>query len=229
VIEKIIQQSLVAGNEYIYGYADLRNQLVDKYTELPYGIVICRKLDDGIIDSIEKGPNLPYLNLYREVNLELSMVSQNIVKQLHSINYSALAIAPTLESEDHTPEYFKTLRLDFSHKMVATKAGLGWIGKTDLFISYKYGPRVRLVSILTNYPVNYSKKTVQESECGDCTLCLEQCPAKAASGELWNIQKDRDEFYNAFKCRDTCREFKIGDSPICGICVSVCPIGKLNA
>ena len=37
------------------------------------------------------------------------------------------------------PEQFDkslpNLRYDISHKMVATRAGLGWIGKTDLFVS----------------------------------------------------------------------------------------------
>ena len=40
--------------------------------------------------------------------------------------------------------------VDISHKMVATRAGLGWIGKADLFISSRFGPRLRLVSILIN-------------------------------------------------------------------------------
>jgi epoxyqueuosine reductase QueG len=47
-----------------------------------------------------------------------------------------------------------------SHKMVATRAGLGWIGKTDLFVSNKYGPRVRLASIRIDAPVSSINKPI---------------------------------------------------------------------
>jgi epoxyqueuosine reductase QueG len=36
--------------------------------------------------------------------------------------------------------------------MAATRAGIGWIGKKDLLVSEKFGPRNRLASVLTNYP-----------------------------------------------------------------------------
>jgi epoxyqueuosine reductase QueG len=56
------------------------------------------------------------------------------------------------------------------------------------------------------------------------------CPGLAANGKLWDDSVDRDEFYDAFKCRDTCRKLSRDrldkKVSLCGICVSVCPYGK---
>lgn len=73
----------------------------------------------------------------------------------------------------------------------------------------------------------FSNKPYAESKCGSCNICVNKCPAKAANGLLWNINTERDEFYDAFKCREKCRElamknFNINES-VCGICISVCP------
>jgi epoxyqueuosine reductase QueG len=112
--------------------------------------------------------------------------------------------------------------------MVATRAGLGWIGKTDLFISREFGPRLRLVSILLKTPVKPKLKPVDMSRCGNCSICVDICPAKAANGKLWDITVDREVFYDPWKCRNQCAEFgmnRLGlDVRICGICVAACPI-----
>jgi epoxyqueuosine reductase QueG len=117
--------------------------------------------------------------------------------------------------------------------MVATRAGLGWIGKTDLFISKKFGPRLRLVSILLSTPVKPKSKPVEKNRCGKCNLCVDICPANAANGKLWDITVEREEFFDPWKCRKQCAEFgssRLGlDVRICGMCVSICPIGKTKS
>jgi len=116
--------------------------------------------------------------------------------------------------------------------MVATRAGLGWIGKTDLFISPVFGARLRLTSILISKDVLSALKPIDKSRCGNCSICVDKCPAQAATGQHWDINTDRDIFFDAFKCREKCGELaKIHlkvDRRICGICVAVCPIGRIN-
>src|SRR5512133_1100082 len=62
---------------------------------------------------------------------------------------------------------------------------------------------------------------------GSCSVCVDACPAKAASGAPWNIPRHRDEFFDAAKCRAHCRlitEERRGVSlSLCGKCLSVCP------
>ncbi|MFO7889365.1 MAG: GNAT family N-acetyltransferase [bacterium] len=109
--------------------------------------------------------------------------------------------------------------------MVATRAGMGWIGKTDLLVTHRFGPRVRLASVLTTSEIFDSGKPIIESQCGDCTICIENCPARAATGTLWKTDVYRNEYYDPFKCRDFCRQ--ISEKTInkkislCGICLSL--------
>lgn len=229
-IEERIRDIVPAEGEYIVGCANLKNLLADKYRGYDYGIIIGKKLSGEIIDSISTGPNHAYHKLYIETNKNLSELISEIAKVLTHCKIRNTVIEPTLTDEEITDEYYKTLKTDFSHKMAATRAGLGWIGKTDLFISEKFGPRLRLATVLVDYPLNVSSSPIEESRCGDCQLCVEKCPAKAANGLSWNITVDRHEFYDPFKCREKCLELSWKNMKkhvsICGICVSICPVGK---
>ncbi|MBI9036787.1 MAG: epoxyqueuosine reductase [Bacteroidales bacterium] len=231
MISKILQDNLFPIEDFIYGTADLRGLINKKFSDHQFGISIGKRLDDKIIDAIKNGPTLEYFEHYQLTNSQLLEIAEKIKNELQKNNISSLIIKPTtLITEKEFKGNFNTLTYEVSHKMIATRAGLGWIGKTALFISNEFGPRLRLVSILINknpgtesIPINYSK-------CGECNICVEKCPAKAANGKLWNINIHRDEFFDSHKCRDKCGELakqKLNtDIKICGLCVAVCPIGK---
>jgi epoxyqueuosine reductase QueG len=230
VIDEIVRKHLLPAENHIYGFAVLTGLLEKKFTGFNYGIAIGCKLDNIIVDKIINGPTEEYYSHYRHTNEYLSAITKKISDDLNSNNIETLGIEPTVPTSELDSEYFNTLRTDLSHKMVATRAGLGWIGKTDLFISKKFGPRLRLVSILLKTPVKSGSKPVDKSRCGKCRICVDICPARAANGKLWNISIDREKFFNPWKCRDQCAEFgrnRLGkDTRICGICVAVCPVGQ---
>ncbi|MCX6251197.1 MAG: hypothetical protein NTX61_10655 [Bacteroidetes bacterium] len=233
MINKIIKNVLVPFSDFIYGFADMSGLLGDEFKVFPYGISIGKRLDDAIVIAVESGPTPEYYALYRSINEELKDLTEQICVELRKKQIRCLNIIPTVSTEIlESADYIKTLRYKVSHKMVATRAGLGWIGKTDLFISAEFGPRIRLASILMDHPVESKRKPVNKSKCGTCDICIIKCPAQAANGMLWNIHTDRDQFFDAHKCRDQCdkfgRERLNRDVRICGICVSVCPFGKRN-
>jgi epoxyqueuosine reductase len=229
-VEDRIKAIIPNDDDYLLGFADMRNLLDGKFRGYDFCIVIGKRLDDKVMDSIVGGPNIDYYNLYNETNGQLSELANQIADELKSDHIPCLPIEPTISDEEMDDKYYQTLTWDFSHKMAATRAGLGWIGKTGLFVSEKFGPRLRLASILVDYPINCSKPPINESRCGKCNLCVEACPATAATGQLWNRNVSRDEFFNAFKCRERCLELSLKilkkDVSLCGICVSVCPIGR---
>jgi epoxyqueuosine reductase len=231
-IENIIQKHLIPSENFTYGFSDLTGLLHEKFAGFNYGISIGVRLDSEIVDRVINGPTPEYFAHYRKANNDLALLTWNITEELSRNNVESLAVTPTVATSDLDTIYFETLRTDLSHKMVATRAGLGWIGKTDLFISKEFGPRLRLVSILLKTPVKAKSKPIDKSRCGKCTICVDICPAKAANGKLWNIKVDRNEFYDPWKCRNQCAEFgrtKLGqDARVCGICVSSCPIGKTS-
>ncbi len=205
-IEGRIKELVSNDDEYILGFADMRGLLNDKFKGFDFCIVIGKRLDDKIIDSIATGPNIDYYNLYNQTNHQLEEIAKKISDKLEELHISSMLLKPAISDEEIDEQYYRTLTCDFSHKMAATRAGLGWIGKTDLFVSQKFGPRVRLVSILVNYPLNSSKAPINQSRCGECNLCVRECPALAATGQLWSVNVKRKDFYDAFKCREKCRE-----------------------
>jgi epoxyqueuosine reductase len=232
-IDKILQSHFLPEEDYAYGFADLTGILDEKFKGFNYGISIGKRLDDKIVDQIINGPTPEYYALYKSINEELAGLTVKISKDLNDNHFETLNIKPTVSSNELDKIYSKTLRTDLSHKMVATRAGLGWIGKTDLFVSKKFGPRLRLVSILIKTPVRSKTKPIDISRCGSCNICVDLCPAKAANGKLWDISVEREMFFDPYKCRDKCSEFgreklKL-DIRICGICVSACPLGKIHS
>ena len=215
--------------DYLVGFADMHD-LLKPHFNYRYAVVIGKKMESEVMDSIESGPNIVYYNLYKKVNDELNERVKNIASVFTRKGIHSQEIPATVDDADLDEEYLKTLRLKYSHKMAATRCGIGWIGKTDLLISHKFGPRVRLASLLTNHPLSETGVPIDESHCGTCQICVDQCPAHAANGKLWNVSIDRNDFYDAFKCRSMCRELSMKniqkEISLCGICVSVCPIGK---
>jgi epoxyqueuosine reductase len=233
MIRNIVENHLIPRDEYIFGFANLIGRLPKKYSYFKYGISIGKKLDDRIIDKLITGPTLEYYNHYNKVNRELTDLTAKIHDALLLKKINSLPIVPTISiGSKQYNKFLKSLSYDISHKMVATRAGLGWIGKTDLLISKEFGPRLRLVTILLDQDPGCNEKPFEYSNCGDCNICVLKCPAKAANGLLWDINTQRDIFFNAFKCREKCGELAkqiLGvDERICGLCVNVCPKGKIK-
>jgi epoxyqueuosine reductase len=129
-----------------------------------------------------------------------------ISSKLNELEIDNQPIKATIDEHELTGKNLENYSYHTSHKMIATRAGIGWIGKTDLLISLKFGPRIRLASILTNFQFSRLGIPINESRCGECNICVIKCPANAANGKLWDIHIDRDQFYNPLKCRNKCRE-----------------------
>jgi len=108
----------------------------------------------------------------------------------------------------------------FPHKLAAIAAGLGTQGKCSLIITPEYGPRVRLVSLITEAILKTSlpRKDTTKSVCKDCRKCIDVCPINAlAYGEdtgIFSIDK--------MSC------WKLTLTGRCGLCMAVCPYGRKN-
>jgi len=231
MVREIIERNLIPFEDFIFGFADMNGLIGKKFDGFHFGISIGKRLEYKIIDRLKDGPTIEYYNHYKQINRELAELAGKIKSDLLRKGIRSMIIKPTITPG--TKEYekhLKTLAYDISHKMVATRAGLGWIGKTDLFISEAFGPRLRLVSILLKQDPGVDSVPVEKSKCGKCDICVVGCPANAATGKLWDKNVFRDEFFNAFRCREKCGELAKQrlnvNERICGLCVCVCPKGK---
>lgn len=230
-IKKAVEEIAGKEQEFIYGFSHVRDYVPQKARGLDYCITVGLRLNDEIIDSISDGPTRRYLEHYNTMNQILREISGRIENDIReNLGCRAMAFPPsTAEDIKRTEKYEKELKSDFSHKTGATRSGLGWIGKTALLVSKRFGPRLRLVSVLTDYELDVGQP-IEESFCGSCKVCFESCPAMAGRDIQWQPGMKREELFNAFGCRDTCKALtkeRIGETHlICGICVSICPKGR---
>lgn len=167
-MNKIINEikQICPQENYEIGYASLSGLLKPEYAKYKYGISLARKLDDQIIDQISNGPTDLYYDLYCNINNELNLKTELISNLLKTYHIEAYPIKATVEDGELEDIYKKTLRYPFSHKLVATRSGIGWIGKTDLLVTSRFGPRVRLASILMTANISDSGVPIDESQCG---------------------------------------------------------------
>ena len=184
-------------------------------------ISIGYKLLYSFIDQIDEqnGPTYQYFHHYRDVNTALDQLSLFASTYLDRLGIKALMI-PASQSSVEDP-YAGA----FPHKTAAVLSGEGFIGKSGLFIHEKFGGRVRLATVLVDYPLQSSKPII-ENGCGNCTRCVDACPSKAISGKIYKLGEDRSTFFDAEKCSKHMKKAyqHVGRGSVCGICVKVCPM-----
>lgn len=67
-------------------------------------------------------------------------------------------------------------------KLAAVRAGLGKYGKNCVVLTEK-GSWVMFESVVTDAPLEYGEYDIKSTICNNCTLCIDQCPTKAITGD----------------------------------------------
>lgn len=116
---------------------------------------------------------------------------------------------------------------EFSYKWAAIHAGLGFIGKNDVFVHYKYGQRVRISCLLINLDVPGFSENI-DSKCGDCDLCVRACPHGYISGRAWNVNIRREELVDYKKCAAKSKHSGDGEKYLCARCSLACRYPKIS-
>ena len=175
-------------------------------------------LSEAVVDQITDKPTHTYFHHYRTMNAHIDAVSMRLVLFLQEMGYRAAAVPASQSTEG--------LSGIFSHKMAAVRAGLGYIGKSCLFISNGFGPRVRLGTVFTDAPLE-TVSFSQKSACGTCDACATACGAMAIRNVNFEEGLEREDIFDARACSDYMKEkFKhIGRGAVCGVCMKVCPKG----
>ena len=186
-----------------------------------YGISIAMPLPAAVVAGIMEGPTAEYFQAYHELEQRLTETALRGEEFLKARGYQAYARISARVREDGE------WRTELPHKTVATAAGLGWIGKSCLLVTEKYGSAVRLSSILTDAPL-ICDSPLPASKCKGCKKCGEACPAQALSGISWAVGVDRDSILNTEACIDKQMELTKQSTGretefLCGKCFAVCP------
>ncbi|MDA8413427.1 MAG: 4Fe-4S dicluster domain-containing protein [Desulfobacteraceae bacterium] len=210
----------IADVAYLKGIDSEPVDLLSRYTR---AISIAVKLPDDVFEQLVDRPTPLYSQVYLNANALLDQIALRLSGYIEQRGFTAMPI-PASQPLDMTE-----FRSHLSAKAVANAAGLGWQGKSLLIITPEFGPRIRLVTVLTDMPLVADRPL--KNRCGSCTACTSACVAQAIRNVSTTFHyASRDEAIDFRKCADKLvGEFKMlpgVDKPICGICIKVCPWGR---
>jgi epoxyqueuosine reductase QueG len=210
----------------LFGVADLAP--VKPYIEATYGdallhlsqaIVMALFYPRGVVNQLTEGPTHTYLYYYKVLNTRLDDMALEAAVLLEHLGYEAF---PIPASQRVTKDKLAGI---FSHRLAASLAGLGWIGRSCALINPQVGPRLRLVTVLTDAPLPPDQP--MEVRCGTCQACVEICPAKAIQGALFKGEDPLEVRLHPGKCDEYLSKVRLSfGKRVCGLCLAVCPWGK---
>lgn len=172
------------------------------------------RLADLVMEEISGMPTRLYSYHYRTVNLFLDQIALRTSAYIREKGWLSLPIpaSQVLDWQKHTAH--------LSHREIGALAGLGWIGRNNLLVNPEFGSRIRLVTVLTDIPLEPDVPI--NIDCGACRRCIAICPAGA-------IKEGPEDFDHA-ACLAKLKEFQkkhIVEQYICGVCVRACT-GKIE-
>lgn len=215
-----LQNYLLERGASLVGTAALKDVPEEDRKGFAYGVSIAVAIRHDIIRGIENGPTLAYYEEYVKLNGQLNSLAEYTADFLKRHGFEAFPQTTTSVVQDRN-----ALRTPLPHKTVATRAGLGWIGKCALLVTKNFGSAIRITSVLTDAPLPAGTPT-NASLCGACTRCRDACPGKAVKGINWSPDLEREEYYDAHSCEKAARQQmqRLGiDNTLCGKCIYVCP------
>jgi len=202
------------------GFADITN--FTPKDKLNTGVVFYITYPKDIIRNMKNAPTREYVDELVSLNTRLDALGMICEEFLMDKGYNAYAQTKKRLGTD----FGEFNSFELPHKTIATKAGLGWIGKSALFTTKDYGSALRLSSVLTDAPLDIGKP-VLKSRCGKCTECMDACLGGAISGREWNYTIKRNDFYDDKKCEKYALKISqenLGKpDTVCGKCIYACP------
>jgi epoxyqueuosine reductase len=112
-----------------------------------------------------------------------------------------------LERSGHAAEPIDALSPEVNLPRLAAAAGLGNLSPFGLLVHPRFGPRVIINALRTDWPwVPLGRGDGHGAGCTDCMRCLEQCPQdprRTGAVELARCQR-------------------------CTLCISACPVGQIG-
>jgi epoxyqueuosine reductase QueG len=192
--------------------------------DLPFAVSLVAAHDAAAMAGVEAEPTPAYYADYKRLNALLDEAAAALAAALRAAGHAAEPVNATIyEHEYDQVEDWGDAGV-FAHKTAATRAGLGWIGKTALLVTPGRGPWVRLATVFTDAPLQ-TGTPVTESRCGACRACVDACPADAGRDVLWRAGMPRDELFDEKTCEVYTERFEdLGG--VCGSCLAACPYGR---
>lgn len=200
------------------GFADV-DGLASEFTDLPNGISIVLKIPKRAMKYVEEEDYESYWSCFHSQIDKLTEISLKGEKYIKNLGYNAFALTMNRNECD-----MKKLLSILPYKTIATKSGMGWIGRSALFVTPEYGSAVALGGILTDMPLELGVP-ITDSQCDDCENCQNACPVDAINPQKWNDRLNREDIIDI----ETCREYIVDQYKNglgCTKCMCECELTK---
>ena len=224
-INMLLKTTLLQNGADLVGFGDITELPPNVRQGLPVGVVVALKFPKNIIMGIRNLPTKEYHEYKDLLNKKLDVLVELGTQILREEGFFAIP---------QTLAYVNSYKTDdvtlMPHKTVATRAGIGWIGKCALLVTETFGSMIRISSILTDAPLEVAQP-VNETRCDDnCSNCTNACPAEAISGKQWSVGMKLEDLIDTAACRKCMLErsllgFGVEDT-VCGKCIEVCPFTR---
>lgn len=194
------------------GYAKVS---IEDFPNFNYAISLVLKLPRKSIRLLLEEDYIPYWKSFHEEIDRITQIAMNGEKLIKDNGYDAFAL--TMQRNECDME---KLLSKLPYKTVATSSGLGWIGRSALFVCEEYGSAVCLSSILTDMPLK-TGQAITDSFCDECEECQKACPVDAINPTKWNSRLSRSDIIDI----ETCSQYVIDqyrEGLGCSKCLSNC-------
>ena len=198
------------------GYADVDGMASD-FVDLPNGISLVLKLPKEAMYLLEDENYKEYWKCFHRQIAKLTEIALKGEEYIKSLGYNAFAL--TMKRNECDMEKLLSI---LPYKTIATRSGLGWIGRSALFVTPEYGSAVALGAILTDMPLEFGTP-ITDSECDDCKNCQNACPVGAINPQKWNDRLNREDIIDIEACGEyIIDQYKNGLG--CTKCMSECKL-----
>lgn len=164
-------------------------------------------------------PSMVYQEQYDTSNRIMDNISYFLAKYI-MVEKKYKAIFFPRDCYDNIEVLLKDPTAAFSHVLAGYYAGVGTIGASHNLLTKEFGPRIRIVSVITDAPIEPDKK-LEEELCIHCKKCIRSCPA--------NCLEDKGEHpyeMDRMKCTGHHVELVKQHHWPCGYCATFCPVGE---
>ena len=196
------------------GYAQVN---VEDFPNLNYGISLVLKLPKDAIQALLDDEFEKYWKIFHRQIDKLTGISLKTEQLIKDNGYDAFGL--TMQRNECDME---KLLSKLPYKTLATSSGLGWIGRSALFVCEEYGSAVALSGILTDMPLKISSP-ITDSYCDECEECQKACAVDAINPVKWNSRLERKDIIDIETCSQyVIDQFKAGLG--CSKCLSNCKL-----
>jgi len=177
---------------------DIRDLPNEESRGFPTAIVFARSLPRIYFSNPGEGPGIDRAAFDRAAE-RIDEDADRVADEICRRGYRAISQSEEriLQRNEYREEQKRT---PLPNKTLAVRAGIGWIGKSSLLVTEEYGAALLLGAVLTDLPLRMKPSFAKASQCGNCVLCVRNCPVKVLHGATWKDDMKRDQILDVFRC-----------------------------